>query len=153
MAFGMILIVLGVNAPPTNPPVAKLRAHFKSFDDKIRPWLLNPPLFVVYALCHAVNFVVLASSMERLAKIVYPKPKGDDDFGGILCFNCLGCMLESVPQLACQIAFMGLSQNNTFAILSMALTVYKLLGSMGFKMFRAFCGVVEQDPAAMQAAV
>jgi hypothetical protein len=96
-------------------------------------WMKTPPIFLIYLFCHLCNFIVLSSSMERLSKIAIERGQTRRR----LFLNCIGFVLESIPQLACQIAFLLKSGPTTFTIISMTITSYKIVSSFSFKIYLA----------------
>jgi hypothetical protein len=115
----------------------RLKDFYKNIDGRIS-WMKTPPLFLIYVFCHFCNFIVLSSSMERLAKIAISRGYARRR----LLLNCVGFVLESIPQLTCQIIFLQLSGPTVFTIISMSITCYKLLSSFSFKIFLSVFRVI-----------
>jgi hypothetical protein len=101
--------------------------------------LLNPFLFLFYFLLHVINIVLIATSAERLAKILMLRE--DIEPGkqkrGIAKIVTFGFILETVPQIVCQSIFISITGANITAIVSVSISSYRTVSSYMYKVFHA----------------
>ncbi len=100
----------------------------------IKTPLLNPFFILFYLLLHIINILLIATSAERLAKILVK----DRNPGKVARFNTVGFVSETVPQLVLQGLFLSIVGANITTVVSVSISSYRTVSSYLFKVFRAF---------------
>jgi hypothetical protein len=110
-----------------------IRKNIIALHKRIKP-LLNPYFFLFYLILQVVNLLLIATSAERMAKIIIADR---NDLNGIAFLNTCGFVLETFPQLICQGLFLTISGANTVTIVSVSISSYRTVSSYMFKVFHA----------------
>jgi hypothetical protein len=116
-----------------------IKKNVVALHDLIKTPLLNPFFFLFYFLLHMINILLIATSGERLAKILMLRediePKNQKK--GIARITTYGFILETVPQIVCQGIFISITGANITAIVSVSISSYRAVSSYMYKVFHA----------------
>ena len=117
-----------------------VRKNIHAIHKIIGPYLLNPFFIMFYLLVHLVNILLIASSAERLAKILVPRHKRSEVEGInlIAAVNTFGFFFETFPQFMCQGYFLSICGPNVITIVSVSISGYRTVSSYIYKIF-AYC--------------
>ena len=93
----------------------------------IKTTLFNPLFSLIYLSLHFINILLLATTAERLAKIIvyvngenFSEPKKSNK--SIALYNSFGFLFETLPQFVCQGLVLAVDGSNTTAIVSVSIT-------------------------------
>jgi hypothetical protein len=110
-----------------------LEENVESLHKLIAPYFLNPFFFLFYLLLHGINLVLIASSAERMAKIIAGNPRQNP--AKIAKYNTFGFLFETVPQIICQSIFLTICGPNIIAIISLSVSAWRTISSYSLKVF------------------
>jgi hypothetical protein len=142
----LIFVNLGTTSEGTQGSIVGIRKHIVALHNLIKHFM-NPFLFLIYMSLHLISILLLATSAERLAKIIClegrtkesnpknEKERKEEEKRGIARINTFGFFLETLPQIVCQSCFLAITGANTTAIVSLSISSYRTVSSYFFKVF------------------